>query len=314
MKQTASTILRVAALVVISACAESTSVATGVEAIHVIDERFESRPGQEVAAGIASAMGDASIRVSVLQAFRASDWVEHKLVLQDFVTTPAGKALVALAARSRGVTAAEFSALINSLPLLDFYVPSREERLSWTGNNNVSVALSLAMNAVPASAYTSDGTTIPYSSSHEAGRVLVLLHPAEAKGRRMKRQAASEGATIQDTDDGDIGVQYIQSLGNGDSVVYDLQRTATGKWVVMKADGSHGRELAIEVRNRAAGTRGVESSPAPCENTEESCEGGGGNGGGYGSPPSTNGVRIQARGVCDMDCNAGNEFEFRAKA
>jgi len=199
------------------------------------------------------------------------------------------------------------------MPLLDFYVPSRAERLSWSGDNTVGVALSTSMQAVPTSAYTSEGKTIPFASAHAAERVLVLLHPAEAKGRRMQRQAALVGSRIQDSDDGELGVQFIQKLSNGDSVVYDLLKSASGKWLTMQADGSAGKELAIAVQERTAAAQqaGRPFGGLQYICTEEDCGGGGGGGG---QPASTNVVRIQARSVCDMDCNAGNEFEFRANA
>ncbi len=165
----------------------------------------------------------------MLQAFRASPWVEHKLVLQEFITTTAGRELVAAAAAARGVTPAEFTRQINALPLLDFYVSSRLDRLSWRGEGTVGVALSTTM-AAPLWAHTSEGTAIPFASARVAGRVLVALHPVEVRGRRMKPQASVSGSTIQDADDVDIGIQFIQMLSSGDTVVHDLQKNDVGTW------------------------------------------------------------------------------------
>ena len=67
----------------------------------------------------------------------------------------------------------------------------------------------------------------------------------------MQRQAALAGSKIQDGDDGDIGVQFIQTLANGDTVVHDLRKNASGKWVVMQPDGSAGKELEIALAERA---------------------------------------------------------------
>ena len=296
-----------------SACSEGPPPTASTANWRSLSAAVAEQPGQDVALGIAQALANPTIRLSVLQAFRGSPWVEHKLVLQQFIATTAGMEMVAAAATARGVTAAEFTNQINALPLLDFYVPSRSERLSWSGDNTVGVALSTSMKVVPTSAYISAGTAIPFASAHAMGRVLVLLHPAEAKGRRMQRQAALVGSKIQDSDDGDIGVQFIQKLGNGDSVVYDLKKNASGAWVTMQPDGSAGKELAIAVAERAAAAQRVRQASISGPQFLCGDECGGGPGGGN-PPPSTNVTRIQTRGVCDMDCSAGNEFEFRAKA
>ncbi len=307
-----------AALMVVAACSDG-PLPTGATIESPLAASLVEQPEQEVALGIAQAMANPTIRSSVLKAFRSSPWVEHKLVLQEFITTSEGIELVAAAAQARGVTTVEFTDQVNALPLLDFYMPSRAERLSWRGENTVGVALSTSMRVTPTSAFMSDGKVIPLTSAHTAGRVLVLLHPAEAKGRRMHRQAALAGLTIQDSDDGEIGVQFIHTLPSGDSVVYDLLRSAGGKWFVMKEDGNAGQELAIAVQQRSANARQAAQSLgalqyfSECEEHVDECEGGGPWTGGPQGPP-TSIYYIKARSVCDMDCTAGNEFEFRAKA
>jgi hypothetical protein len=318
--------LGVVALLGFGACSDNTSSTATVVGEGEFTARLAKQPGQEVAAGIASALANPAVRRSVLQAFRSSPWVEHKLVLQQFIATSAGTELVAAAASARGVTAAEFANLISALPLLDFYVPSRAERLSWRGENTVGVSLSTSMNVMPSWAHTSDGKAIRFASAHAVGRVLFLLHPAEAKGRRMQRQAALVGSTIQDGDDGDVGVQFIHKLGVGDSVVYDLQQNAGGKWAIMDADGRPGKELATVVRERVAAARldgriskeprfrADECDPYPIIPCDNSGGTGGGNPIGPGYQQPTNVTRIQTRDVCDLECGAGNEFEFRASA
>jgi hypothetical protein len=100
--------LGVVALLGLGACSE-VPTSTASAAIGRPLSASLAEPGQEVASGIAQAMASPAIRRSVLQAFRASPWVEHKLVLQQFITTPAGRELVAAAATARGATAAELS-------------------------------------------------------------------------------------------------------------------------------------------------------------------------------------------------------------
>ncbi|MEO7995842.1 MAG: hypothetical protein ABI852_00285 [Gemmatimonadaceae bacterium] len=315
MMQRAKLKFGLVALLGLGACSEGSKPTASAEIDRPLSANVAEQPGQEVALGIAQALTDPTLRLSVLQAFRASPWVEHKLVLQQFIATTAGRELVTAAATARGVTAAEFTNQINALPLLDFYVPSRVERLSWSGDNVVGVALSTSMQVVPTSAYLSDGKAIDFASAHKAGRVLILLHPAEAKGRRMQRQAALMGSKIQDSDDGDVGVQFIQKLSNGDTVVYDLRKNASGNWAILEPNGSAGKELAIAMQERAAaatqsGRPFQTPSLIPCgEEGGGDCTGGGG-----GTPAYTNVVFVGTHEVCDMDCTASNEFEFRAVA
>ena len=241
--------------------------------------------GDDVASGISSALQSSDIRSRVLRAFRASPYVEHKLVLQEFVQTPLGRQVVEAAASALGISEASLDAKINALPLLDFYVLGRTARKSWQGEDVLAVALTTDMRASPPKAFTSTGP-ISYAQAR-ANNVVLLLQPAELKGFRANPQTVSDGGVIQDQNDGEIGVQVIRYFANGDSVVIDYQKDASGNWVPWNRSGLSLHFLV---------------------DCGEFCGGGGG------SPqPSTNVVYIMTRSVCDMDCFGGNEFEFRAK-
>jgi hypothetical protein len=152
---------------------------------------------------------------------------------------------VARAATYAATSPEALAARIDSLPALDFYVVSRADRRSWRGEDVLHVALTTTMRALPTVAYRSDGEAVPYANARTSGGVVVLLHPAESKGRRARPQAAPDGPTIQDADDGDVGVQYIQRLANGDSVVHDLRQSATGRWMTWPRDGAPGQPLTF---------------------------------------------------------------------
>jgi hypothetical protein len=266
------------------------------DAVRVIPEssrasRSATSDGDDVAVALARALAQPGLRARLLQEFRASPWVEHKLVLQEFITTPTGKKLVEAGAEAVGSNVSELTAKINSLPSLDFYVVGDANRRTWTGGAQVAVALTLDMSRQPTTAYTTTGS-VAYHDARPgtgSGLVMLLLHPAEPKGRRMKPQAAVNGNVIQDADDGDIGVQYIRRLGNGDSVVVDLRQDKTGKWVTWPRDGSAGTDVTVMSVPR-------DTSPWTPPPTY----------------PTTYVSWIVVRSVCDFDCNTGNEFEFRA--
>lgn len=241
--------------------------------------------GDDVARGISGALEANGLRSRLLHAFRESPYVEHKLVLQEFVQTPLGRQVVVAAASALGVSENSFTAQINALPQLDLYVLGRNARKNWHGEDVLAVALTTEMRVQPPKAFTSNGV-VSYAEA-KAKNVVLLLQPAESKGFRANPQKSAEGSVIQDEDDGEIGVQVIRYSANGDSVVTDYQRDPNGAWVPWNRSSLSLRFL---------------------DECGDSCGGGG-------SPPpaSTNVVYIMTRSVCDMDCIAGNEFEFRAK-
>src|SRR3712207_7281025 len=64
-------------------------------------------------------------------------------------------------------------------------------------------------------------TLFPYTTLFRS--VLMLLHPAEPKGIRMDRQPAVRGAVIQDANDGEIGVTYVDVLPRSEEHTSELQ-------------------------------------------------------------------------------------------
>jgi hypothetical protein len=258
-----------------------------------VASRSANSSADDIALAIARALAQPQLRARLLQEFRASPWVEHKLVLQEFVGTPTGQALVLAAAEALGESPSDLAARIASLPSLDFYVLGDANRRTWRGGAEIAVALTTDMRVLPTTAYTTTGS-IPYGEARPgsgSGLVMILLHPAEPKGRRMNPQAAGIGSLIQDANDGQLAVQFIRELGNGQTVEYDLRQNAQGRWVTWPRDGSNESD-AITIMSLPRDTS--EWTPPP-------------------SYPTTYVQTIVVRMVCDMDCAAGNEFEFRAR-
>ena len=89
-----------------------------------------------VARTIALAMADENVRVTLRNHMRASVVSEHKLHLQDYLAGPLGETLLA-AIEGTGIERADFLAGLRSLPPIQFYVPARQQRLTWTGTPDV---------------------------------------------------------------------------------------------------------------------------------------------------------------------------------
>lgn len=135
---------------------------------------------------------------------RASRVTEHKLVLQEFVRTPAGQHMLRAAAAASGTTVSGLAGQIAELPAMDFYAPFREHRASWRGSTDVVVAATLDENAVNVLAYGTDGARVALDARDGVpGRPLLLLHPAERKSPRFNPQPDTPGDVIQDFGDGE---------------------------------------------------------------------------------------------------------------
>ena len=144
-------------------------------------------------------MSDAHVRADVLTAMSESPYVEHKLRLDEFVITPRGKRLAALAGRTLGTDVSGFAAAVGSLPKLDFYVPRRSDRTTWSGKDNVVVSAVMAEDQAPSQAYSVRGETLSYDLKG-SGTIAFLLAPAEARNYRFDARSTG-GTTIQHPDE-----------------------------------------------------------------------------------------------------------------
>lgn len=163
---------------------------------------------QLVARGFALALRDVSIRRELHGAWRKSRVADHKLVLQDVVSTPMGTRLVNAAAAGLNVSASSLRSSIAGLPPLDFYVPFKAHRLTWKPTSDVYVATTFDPDVPTLTAYGSDGKTVTLERDKVPAVPFVILHPAEHKGLRDQPQADTPGEVIEDADDGDIATSF----------------------------------------------------------------------------------------------------------
>jgi hypothetical protein len=162
-------------------------------------------PPEFVARAIAMAMADQHVRTTIRDHMRASPMSEHKLQLQEYLSSPLGETLLAAVERS-GLSRATFLSRLNSLPEIQFYVPARQQRLTWTGTADVVVSPNLADGA-PGFGYSSSGATVQLhlDKGELPDGALFLLQRAEPMHRRVRSQGATAGNVIQDPADRDFG-------------------------------------------------------------------------------------------------------------
>ena len=173
-----------------------------------------------VTQAVAVAMKEQPVRLAVRDEMRDSPWDVHQVSLQELVAGPAGAGLLTAAAAAAGESTDEFRARLNNLPDLDFYMPSRAQRRTWRGTAGVVVGGSVDAESGSVFAFGQNGEALPNALGAEDGnRPLLLIHPAEPRGRRNQPQPAGVGDVIQSAADGDLATQYTWTDASGRTTV-----------------------------------------------------------------------------------------------
>lgn len=175
-----------------------------------------------VARGLALALRKEPVRLAVRDAMRASRVTEHKLVLHEFLASDAGSLVAAEAAGALGQSPQALEAAVKALPALDFYLPSREHRMTWRGEEGVAVGVRLEKAPGTVPGFDTHGAPVAFPAGERADRVLFILQPAESKGRRIGAQPDGPGEVIQDPDDGEVSMSVVDEDAAGKRTVIDL--------------------------------------------------------------------------------------------
>jgi hypothetical protein len=208
-RPTGTCVLGIMAVLLLSACSEGTrSPMTMVEVpapVASVAEvgRFGSLDlmGQELAQALAAGLADPAVRVSLRNAMRFSPYNEHKLVLHEFVETGPGRVFLQSASRESGVPESRLRELIGALPPLDFYAPVPEHRLAWRATSDVLLGLNLDTKDPTLNAYGAGGEQVLlHSGDGVPQHAVLILHPAEPKGRRPSADSMRPGETISDSE------------------------------------------------------------------------------------------------------------------
>jgi len=183
-------------------CTDRTSV-TAPEVNPTLTVAVGGRTATEaLARGVAAALANGPARADLRKAMRASRWSEHKLVLQDYVRAPEGARFVSVLSDALHMPKTDLVELVDQLPLLDFYLPFRKNRLAWRGTPDMLVAAVFDKYAPTIQAYDAGGAAHTLSLTDGAPtRALVVMHPAEVKAVIPGSSASSDGGTIQDANE-----------------------------------------------------------------------------------------------------------------
>lgn len=228
------------------------------------------RSAEEVAQAFALALARPEVRTAVRDAMRSSQVTEHKLVLQEFVATPAGRHLVRVAAGMTDQSVDELGTRISLLPPLDFYAPFREHRTSWRATPEVLVGAIARKETNLLRAYATDGSSVMLDGrTGTPSRTLLVLTPAERKSLRIDPQPDEPGAVIQEPRDGETSgsLEWVGRDGRVRSVpLAHLQRRGARPAGVSMDIVGGGCDATIDTDNSCADD-GAGGFPAGADTT-----------------------------------------------
>jgi hypothetical protein len=182
---------------------------------------------------------------------RRSPWVEHKLVLGEFLGAAEGRSLLRGAARAAGLREAEFRQVLATLPPMDFYVADHVARHTWQGTGDY-LLMSSADGGGTYNAFTSDGSRLsPQVAGSLSGySAVILLHPAEPKAYRLNyAETSGPGKVISDSPLRDAGLIIEYTSREGRVVNMDVGRNS----------------MSIKDAVRTLATGGVMLDPEECQ-------------------------------------------------
>jgi hypothetical protein len=160
----------------------------------------------------------------VIDAFRASPWVEHKLRL-DEILGGTDNALRRAAAAAAELSERDFLRAVDLLPPMDIYVADRDQRRSWTAvRGDVVVVGSLAHSSF--THFTPVESRAVQSVIFAEADAIIVIHPAELRSYRIGRMAnPGPGEVIDDGSDADGGLVVEYTDRTGRTVVLDVGET-----------------------------------------------------------------------------------------
>lgn len=165
-------------------------------------------PDQLVARAIAAGLAEQTHRRSLHAALRDSRWMDHKLLLQEYLRTDAGAELASRAAVAAGMSEDAFLAKVSGLAPMDLYLPFREHRLAWRATENVFVVATGSLDPVSAIAYGPDGRAVILRRADGVPNVaLLVLHPAEPRIALAPGAIRQSGDAIELPEDAAKGTQ-----------------------------------------------------------------------------------------------------------
>jgi hypothetical protein len=191
-------------LVVSAACRDAAAPTASTSAEDVVAGSAD----QLVARGLAVALAQEAQRENLHAALRDSRWMDHKLLLQDYLRTSQGAELAARAAAAVGLSEVAFRAEVAGLPRMDLYLPFREHRLAWRAREEVFVVATRDLDPAQVVAYGPDGGAFALRKADGTpGRALLVLHPAEPRISLARGAMRNRGEAIELPEDAAKGTE-----------------------------------------------------------------------------------------------------------
>jgi hypothetical protein len=129
---------------------------------------------------VALALNDPGLREQVKNDMRASRFTtEHKLPFRHYLQGPSGAVLFAAMAKKSGRGRPEILSLLDRMPPLEFYMPVRNHRETWTGGRDLLVAGTLDEAGTTLVGYDLTGQPLTLSIGHAPETPTLVLVPVE---------------------------------------------------------------------------------------------------------------------------------------
>lgn len=187
--------------------------------------------------GLARALQSADNQAFLRDRLRESPWVEHKLLLQEFLLAESATPLFDSMAKELATSTDSLRSLVEALPEMDLYMPRQHDRRSWQVGDSMVVLNLRDLDGDNAFGFTFDGRPTSYLDTSSDAAIL-MLHDAERKGRRIHAQADVPGQVVEDQNDGTLSLVITTWHANGSTSVVDyadLPYAAISPIAVLKA-------------------------------------------------------------------------------
>jgi hypothetical protein len=171
----------------LAACADPASRTAGLGAPQNVQiEATPSSPTEEraalskIARLVAVAMDNEPARQHLKHAMRAAPFHEHKLELTPYLRSKDGKVLLDRMVRASGGTEIQLLRTLSSIRRLEFYMPVKAHRESWTGSSDVLVVSQLA-ETEPIVAFNESGAEVTLDRNVAPAQPTLSIVPVETK-------------------------------------------------------------------------------------------------------------------------------------
>jgi hypothetical protein len=218
-------VLFVALLAAVAACADPASRTAGLGAPHNVQiEATPSSPTEEraalskIARLVAVAMGNEPARQHLKHAMRAAPFHEHKLELTPYLRSKDGKVLLDRMVRASGGTEIQLLRTLSSIRRLEFYMPVKAHRESWTGSTDVLVVSQLA-ETEPIVAFNESGAEVTLDRNVAPAQPTLSIVPVETRFDRPMPVIASRN--VRDKNGDAIGTLESTKFNSSNLIACD---------------------------------------------------------------------------------------------